>query len=113
MKRLLSIALFAIAIFTLGFGRPALAEGDLANGAKIFSANCSACHIGGGNVVMAQRTLKKEALEKFGMNSLEAITTQVTKGKNAMPAFKGRLSDQQIEDVATYVLSQSEKGWKG
>ncbi|MDB9515084.1 c-type cytochrome [Kamptonema animale CS-326] len=113
MKRILSIVLFAIAIFTLGFGRPALAEGNLANGAKVFAANCAACHIGGGNVVMAQRTLKKEALEKFAMNSLEAITAQVTNGKNAMPKFKGRLSDQQIEDVATYVLSQAEKGWKG
>ncbi len=112
MKRLLSIALLAIAIFTVGFGRPALA-GDAANGAKIFSANCAACHIGGGNVVMGMKTLKKEALEKYGMNSLEAITTQITKGKNAMPAFAGRLKPEQIEDVATYVISQSEKDWKG
>lgn len=112
MKRLLSIALLAIAIFTVGFGRPALA-GDAAKGAKIFSANCTACHIGGGNVVMAQKTLKKAALEKYGMNSLEAITTQVTKGKSAMPAFLGRLRPEQIEDVATYVLEQSEKDWKG
>ncbi|UNU26964.1 cytochrome c6 PetJ [Microcoleus vaginatus] len=112
MKRLLSIALLAIAIFTVGFGRPALA-GDAANGAKIFSSNCAACHIGGGNVVMAMKTLKKEALEKYSMNSLEAISTQVAKGKNAMPAFGAKLKPQQIEDVATYVLSQSEKDWKG
>ena len=31
--------------------------------------------------------------------------------KNAMPAFRGRLSEQDIENVATYVLAQSEKGW--
>ncbi|MGE5657989.1 MAG: cytochrome c6 PetJ [Actinomycetota bacterium] len=111
MKRLLSIALLAIAIFTVGFGRPALAA-DAANGAKVFSNNCAACHVGGGNVVMAQKTLKKDVLEKNGMNSLEAITNQVTNGKNAMPAFKGRLKPEQIEDVATYVLEQSEKGWK-
>ena len=112
MKRLLSIALLAFAIFTVGFGRPALA-GDAVKGAKIFSANCAACHIGGGNVVMAPKTLKKAALEKYGMNSLEAITTQVTNGKNAMPAFKKRLNDYQIDDVATYVLEQAEKDWKG
>ncbi|MEG4227474.1 c-type cytochrome [Microcoleus sp. N9_B2] len=112
MKRLLSIALLAFAIFTVGFGRPALA-GDAANGAKIFSANCAACHIGGGNVVMGMKTLKKEALEKYGMNSIEAITTQITKGKSAMPAFAGRLKPEQIEDVATYVLEQSAKDWKG
>ena len=112
MKRLLSIALLAFAILTFGFGRPALA-GDAVKGSKIFSNNCSACHIGGGNVVMAMKTLKKGALEKYGMNSIEAITTQVTKGKNAMPAFGTRLKPEQIEDVATYVLEQSEKDWKG
>ena len=112
MKRLLSIALLAFAIFTVGFGRPALA-GDAVKGAKVFSSNCAACHIGGNNAVMPVKNLKKTALEKYGMNSLEAITTQVTKGKNAMPAFAGRLKPQQIEDVATYVLQQAEKDWKG
>ncbi len=112
MKRLLSIVLLAFAIFTVGFGSPALA-GDAAKGAKIFSSNCAACHIGGGNVVMAMKTLKKEALEKYNMNSLEAITTQVAMGKNAMPAFGSKLKPEQIEDVATYVLEQSQKDWKG
>ena len=111
MKRLLSIALLAFAIFTVGFGSPALA-GDAAKGAKLFSANCTACHIGGGNVVVSAKTLKSAALEQYGMNSIAAITTQVTKGKGAMPAFKGRLKPAQIEDVATYVLEQSAKDWK-
>jgi cytochrome c6 len=113
LKRILSIVLLAIAIFTVGFGRPALAEVDIANGAKVFQANCAACHAGGRNLVSPPKTLKKEALEKYGMKSIEAITTQVTKGKGAMPKFGGRLSDQQIEDVATYVLSQADKDWKG
>lgn len=102
--------MLAIALLTLSFARPAMA-GDAASGAKIFSANCAACHAGGNNVIMPAKTLKKDALEKNGMNSLDAITTQVTKGKNAMPAFGGRLSAKQIEDVATYVLSKSEAGW--
>lgn len=111
MKRLISFVLLAIAIVTVSFTSPALADGDAASGAKIFSANCTACHMGGNNVVMANKTLKKDALEKYGMNSIEAIVNQVTNGKNAMPAFKGRLNAQQIQDVATYVLQQSEKGW--
>jgi len=92
------------------FASPVLA-GDAASGGKIFSANCAACHAGGNNVVNAQKTLKKEALEQYEMNSIEAITYQVNNGKNAMPAFKGRLTDAQIDDVATYVLSQAEQGW--
>jgi cytochrome c6 len=110
LKRLLSVVLIALAALTVFMGQPALA--DAAAGAKVFSANCAACHAGGGNVVMAKKTLKQEALEKYKMNSAEKIITQVTKGKNAMPAFKGRLTDKQIQDVAAYVLDQSAKGWK-
>lgn len=84
---------------------------DIENGERIFSANCSACHAGGNNVIMPEKTLKKDALEANGMKSVDAITYQVTNGKNAMPAFGGRLADSDIEDVANYVLSQSDKGW--
>jgi cytochrome c6 len=110
LKKLISILTVAFAVVLMAFAAPAYA-GDAAGGAKIFSANCAACHAGGNNVIMANKTLKKEALAQYGMNSIAAITTQVTKGKNAMPAFGGRLSAAQIEDVATYVLEQSEKGW--
>jgi cytochrome c6 len=89
---------------------PVLAA-DIENGERIFTANCAACHAGGNNVIMPEKTLKKDALEANGMNAVSAITYQVTNGKNAMPAFGGRLSDSDIEDVANYVLSQSEKGW--
>jgi len=85
---------------------------DLANGAKIFRANCIGCHLGGNNSVMKPKTLKIEALTKYSINSLEAITTQVTKGKNGMPAFGKKLKPNEIEDVASYVLAQAENGWK-
>lgn len=85
--------------------------GDAANGAKVFSANCAACHMGGGNVVNGAKTLKREDLEKYDMNDIEKMQYQVTNGKNAMPSFKGRLTAQEIEDVAAYVLAQAEKGW--
>jgi cytochrome c6 len=112
LKKLLSVVLLAVSFLTLVLGRPALAA-DVAQGSKVFSANCAACHMGGNNVVMANKTLKKEALDQFGMHSAEAITTQVTNGKNAMPAFGGRLSADEIANVAAYVLSQADKGWTG
>jgi mono/diheme cytochrome c family protein len=34
-------------------------------------------------------------------------TARVTLGKSAMPSFKGQLSDQQIADVASYVVKAS------
>jgi cytochrome c6 len=110
LKKLISFLTVAFALFAVTFSSPAMAA-EVASGAKIFSANCAACHAGGNNVIMANKNLKKEALAEYGMNSIAAITTQVTNGKNAMPAFGGRLSAAQIEDVATYVLAQSEKGW--
>ena len=110
LKKVMSVLWIAIALLTFTLGRPALSA-DAASGAKVFSANCASCHMGGRNVIMPDKALKKEALEKYGMNSLEAIVTQVTNGKNAMPAFKGRLKPEQIEDVASYVLGKADKGW--
>jgi cytochrome c6 len=110
LRRLLSLVLLAIAVFTLGLDRPALAA-ETANGAKIFSGNCASCHMGGGNIIIANKTLKRPALEKYNMTSMEAIVYQVQNGKNAMPAFKGRLSNKEIEDVAAYILEKAEQGW--
>lgn len=110
MRKFLSFILLACALATFALSSPARA-GDPVRGAQVFAAQCAACHAGGKNVVNPQKTLQKEALEKYGVNSLEAIKMQVTKGKNAMPAFLGRLTDDQIDDVAAYVLSQAEKGW--
>ncbi|MEA5593849.1 cytochrome c6 PetJ [Rivularia sp. UHCC 0363] len=109
MKKIVSILLLGVAIFSFAFGRPALA--DASAGAAVFNANCASCHAGGRNLVQANKSLSKADLEKYGMNSIEAITNQVTNGKNAMPAFKGRLKDTQIQDVAAYVLSKAESGW--
>ncbi|MDP5017435.1 MAG: c-type cytochrome [Dolichospermum sp.] len=111
MKRIISVLLLSVAIFTFAFSSPALAA-DAASGAKIFSANCASCHAGGRNLVNAAKSLKKADLEKYGMYSAEAIIAQVTKGKGAMPAFGGRLKPAQIENVAAYVLEQADNGWK-
>ncbi len=111
MKKIFTFVVMLFAIATLTFNRPVLAA-DVVSGAKIFSANCAACHAGGGNIAAAKLTLKKEALAENGKDTPEAIITQVTNGKNAMPSFKGRLQPEQIEDVAAYVLAQAAKDWK-
>lgn len=84
---------------------------DIEHGEQIFTANCAACHAGGNNVIMPNKTLKQDVLAEYGMDSVSAITNQVTNGMNAMPAFVGRLDDTDIEDVANYVLSQAAAGW--
>ena len=39
--------------------RPALAA-DLENGESIFQGNCTACHAGGNNTIVAEKKLKKD-----------------------------------------------------
>ena len=112
MRRLLSLIALCLAL-VLG-ASPSFAA-DAAHGGQIFSANCAACHMGGGNVVNAERTLKQDALEAYLANYASdhesAIAYQVTNGKNAMPAFGGKLSEGYIADVAAYVEEMSAKGW--
>eukprot|EP00548_Thalassiothrix_antarctica_P000824 CAMPEP_0194147040 /NCGR_PEP_ID=MMETSP0152-20130528/22483_1 /TAXON_ID=1049557 /ORGANISM="Thalassiothrix antarctica, Strain L6-D1" /LENGTH=134 /DNA_ID=CAMNT_0038847715 /DNA_START=167 /DNA_END=571 /DNA_ORIENTATION=+ len=90
-----------------------VSAGDAGFGEKVFNANCAACHAGGQNVIMPEKTLEKEALDQYlaGGRSETSVVAQVTNGKNAMPAFGGRLSDNDIENVATYVITTSEAGW--
>jgi cytochrome c6 len=109
MKRVL-LGIFGVLLCWLGAIAPALAA-DMVHGGQVFASNCAACHIGGGNVVNASKTLKISDLEQYEMASIEAIKTQVTKGKSAMPAFLGRLTEDEIDDVAAYVLDQAQKGW--
>lgn len=111
MKKILGLILLLITVVSFSFATPALA-GDATKGAAIFSANCASCHMGGKNVVNPAKTLQKEDLEKYGMYSLDSIKTQVTNGKAAMPSFASRLSAEDIENVATYVLAQADNGWK-
>ncbi|WP_138505575.1 cytochrome c6 PetJ [Nostoc sp. PA-18-2419] len=85
---------------------------DIVNGEQIFSIHCAGCHINGGNIVRRGKNLKKPALHKYGMDSIEAVSSIVTNGKSNMSAYKDRLSEQQIQDVAAYVIEQAEKGWR-
>lgn len=123
MVMLNPISLFSlilcISINLLGIS-PAFAASTLAvdpeHGGQLFSSNCAACHMGGGNVISASRTLSQIDLQahlnEYGDDHLEAIEHQIENGKNAMPSFVGKLSEQDIIDVAAYVELKAEKGWQ-
>jgi cytochrome c6 len=81
-------------------------------GKEIFRTHCIACHNQGKNLIIPEKNLKKEALEANGMNNLNAISYQVINGKNGMPAFGGRLLEEEIEAVSIYVLKQSSLNFK-
>nr|YP_009315671.1 Cytochrome c553 [Trichogloeopsis pedicellata]SCW24329.1 Cytochrome c553 [Trichogloeopsis pedicellata] len=110
MNKFLRIVTGFLGVILLQLSNNAQAA-DLSAGEQIFNANCAACHAGGNNAIIPDKTLKIDVLEIYSMNSIDAITNQVTNGKGAMPAFGGRLEAEDIDNVANYVLSQAEQGW--
>jgi mono/diheme cytochrome c family protein len=80
-------------------------QGDASNGEKVFaSAGCGGCHTlqaagSTGNVGPNLDDVKPD----FAL-----VVDRVTNGKGAMPAFKDQLSDQEIADVAQYVVESTQ-----
>jgi cytochrome c6 len=111
VKKILTLVLVIFLLLISTFTLPVNAA-DAVNGEQIFSIHCAGCHINGGNIVRRGKNLKKQALKKYGMDSIEAVISIVTNGKSNMSAYKDRLSEQQIQDVAAYVIEQAEKGWR-
>jgi mono/diheme cytochrome c family protein len=83
---------------------PSAPTGDAAAGKQVFaSAGCESCH-----------TLKAAgSTGTIGPNldqlkpELPAIVHQVEVGGGPMPAFKGQLSDKQIQDVSAFVFAST------
>jgi cytochrome c6 len=79
-------------------------KGDSTKGKAVFaSSGCGSCHTlaaahSTGTVGPNLDTLKP---------NYQAVTAQVTNGGAAMPAFKSKLSSQQIADVAAYVVDST------
>lgn len=112
LKIIFLVLLLVVALLSLTFPASAV---DIANGVKIFNDHCAACHVGGGNILLGEKTLRKEALSKFlenySIDPIQAIIYQVQHGKNAMPPFKSKLTLEEIIDVAGYVFDKAEQGW--
>ena len=69
----------------------------LERGEQIFNSNCAACHMGGGNVIRANRTLKisdlNDHVEAYSSSPLEALEHEIEDGLNAMPSYADKLSE--------------------
>jgi sulfite dehydrogenase len=80
-------------------------KGDPTAGKQVFeTAGCKSCH-----------TLKDAgATATVGPNlddakpALDLVIDRVTNGKGVMPSFSGQLSQQQIADVAAYVVQATQ-----
>ncbi|MCT7948648.1 c-type cytochrome [Ancylothrix sp. C2] len=109
IKKLISLTLITLILFTFSFPSPALAN---PTSSQLFATNCAGCHPNGSNIIRRGKNLKKKTLQKYKMDTQEAITEIITNGKNNMSAYKDRLSPEEIQQLAAYVLEQAEKDWR-
>ena len=79
-------------------------KGDATAGKSVFAkAGCASCHT----------LAAANATGTVGPNldqlkpDYRAVTAQVTNGGASMPAFKGQLSDQEIANVAAFVVKST------
>lgn len=109
MRFLFSVVLSFVALLsvcsTLVFSEESVV--DLDAGEQLFSQKCVSCHAGGKNLVNPEKTLSLKDLETNSRDNINAVITQVTNGGNGMPIFGESLSDEEIINVANYVLNQA------
>lgn len=83
-------------------GGEAAAGGDAAAGATVFSTTCAACHGETGHGGAGGPDLTTMPLAQ----TEEGAIQQVTNGGGGMPPFGGTLSEEEIENVAAYVVHE-------
>jgi len=108
--------LVLIAAGALACGQASLPEADaterrVAAGRKIFERKCASCHSrrGDGRTIVAGRFPYANLLDGVwrGDGSAESIERQIRKGKDPMPKFEGKLTDEEIRQTVAYVLELS------
>jgi len=111
LKPLLIVLLVILMCWAPNF-HPNAQAANLDEGMHLFEVHCVGCHVKGGNIIRRGKNLKLKALERNKMDSLEAIAQIITNGKANMSAYQDRLTPEQIQDVAAYVLEQATQGWQ-
>ena len=95
-----------------GTNASAASNDTLKNGNIVFKAKCAACHgaDGSGNTPVGE-SMKIGDFHSAGVQEQTdaQLTEMITTGKGAMPAYKGKLTDNQIEQLVGYVRELAKK----
>lgn len=79
--------------------------------AQLFEVHCVGCHANGGNIIRRGKNLKARALKRYGYDDVASVADIITHGRGVMSAYKDRLTNEEIQTLAAYVLEQAEAGW--
>lgn len=95
------VKLGLIACFLFVLSSKASLAADTIKGGELYAAHCASCHGASGNSVMpdAPNFAQSESL----MQPDSSLLTAIKNGKNAMPAYQGILTDNDILDVIVYL----------
>lgn len=85
----------------LAFSGAAFAQ----TGAELFKAKCAMCHGPDGTKENPGMGIKSLAGAEVQKASDADLTTAISKGKGKMPAYAGKLTDDQIKSLVAYVRS--------
>jgi mono/diheme cytochrome c family protein len=91
-------------LISFALAQPAASDERAArSGARIYDKNCANCH---------GDDLHNNAIAVFDLRRLKAdeharFVHSVLHGKNAMPAWEGMLSPEQIEDLWAYIRAHA------
>ena len=97
-KKIAWIALLALVLVPV-----ALAEGD---GQALYDKKCAMCHGKDGVAKkMGEGSGNFNDPEWQKANTVESIVKITTEGKDKMPAYKDKLSDEEMKAIAEYILT--------
>jgi cytochrome c6 len=108
LVRMLLLSLLAVGLLAV------CAESSKAQSAteSLYKAKCAMCHgPDGKGETPAGKAMKARsfAAPEVVKMSDEELETVITKGKNKMPPFDGKLKKEQIEDLVSYIRALAKK----
>jgi mono/diheme cytochrome c family protein len=105
------ISFWLAMIFVVAVMAPA-ACADVAKGGEIYKTKCAVCHgaDGKGDSAMGKKLNLKDLARPDAQNLHDSeLKTLLENGKGTMPAFKTKLTNQQIEDVIQFLRTLKKK----
>ncbi len=96
---------FVVLVFAMVISTSAFAADS---GADLFKAKCAGCHgpTGGADTAMGKSMHIKDLGSADVQSKSDAQLTEIiTKGQKPMPAYEGKLTGDQINDLVKYIRS--------
>jgi len=113
------LLLLPLLLLPLACGEDRLPEGDarggtVAAGRRVFERKCMRCHSpsGDGKTAVAGRFPYANLIDGVWRSegSAEVIERQIRQGRDPMPKFEGKLTDEEIRQTVAYVRELSGGG---